>query len=292
MHGICPIHRERQSEAMTSIELPRIGFGTADLEDQAEAAVEAAIRAGFRLIDTARVYGSEESVGRAVAKCISDGIVRREDLIIQTKLDPSLHSYEGAIESFKASLKALNMEYVDLYLIHWPVPRGAENDCYERNREVWRAFEALQKNGEVRNLGVCNFLERHLLDLLDHCTVPPVLNQLELHPAFQQRGLVRFVKKLGMKIEAWSPMGRGLLNNDEWKARAGAYGKNPGQVALRWSIDQGFIPLVRAKNPEHIRSNLEFFDFTLTEKDRSILDGMNTNDQHMDIWSYKRQQMY
>ena len=277
---------------MESVCFPEIGFGTADLEDQAQAAVEAAIRAGFRLIDTARVYGSEESVGKAVAKCISDGIVRREDLIIQTKLDPSMHSYEGALESFRTSLKALNMDYVDVYLIHWPVPRGAENDCYERNREVWRAFETLQKNGQARMIGVCNFLERHLLDLLDSSSVSPCVNQLELHPAFQQRGLVRFNRKLGIRTEAWSPMGRGLLNNDEWKTRAEAYGKNPGQIALRWSVDQGHIPLVRAKNPKHIKSNLDIFDFELTDEDRKALDAMNTNDQHMDIWSYKRQQMY
>ncbi len=270
----------------------KIGFGTADLDDQAQSAVEAAIRSGFRLIDTARVYGSEESVGNAVARCISDGIVKREDLFIQTKLDPSLHSYDGVFESFRASKKALNMEYVDLYLIHWPVPRGAENDCYERNREIWRAFETLQKNGEVRHIGVCNFLERHLADLMESCSVPPIINQLELHPAFQQRGLVRYTRRQGIGIEAWSPMGRGLLNNDEWKERAGAYGKNPGQIALRWSIDQGFIPLVRARNPEHIQSNLDIFDFTLSEEDRKALDDMNTNDQHMDIWSYKRQQMY
>lgn len=271
---------------------PKIGFGTADLGDQAQTAVETAIRSGFRLIDTARVYGSEGSVGKAIARCISDGTIRREDLIVQTKLDPSLHSYEGVMESFKASIGELKTGYIDLFLIHWPVPRGTENDCYERNREVWRAFEDLRKNGDVRMIGVCNFLERHLVDLMEHCAVPPAINQLELHPAYQQRGLVRFTRKLGVAVEAWSPMGRGLLNSDEWKARAGAYGKNPGQIALRWSIDHGYVPLVRAKNPEHIKSNLDIFDFELTEEDKAALDAMNTCDQHQDIWAYKRQQMY
>ncbi len=277
---------------MEKTRLPPIGFGTADLGDQAQMAVETAIRCGFRLIDTARVYDSENSVGKAVANCISDGTIKREDLIIQTKLDPSLHSYKGVMESFRASLGELKTDYIDLYLIHWPVPRGTENDCYERNREVWRAFEELQKNGNVRMIGVCNFLERHLIDLMEHCTIPPTINQLELHPAYQQKGLVRFTRKLGISVEAWSPMGRGVLNNEEWKERSGKYGKNPGQVALRWSIDNGYLPLVRAKNPEHIKSNLEIFDFSLTEEDKAALDAMNTCDQHQDIWAYKRQQMY
>lgn len=272
--------------------VPLVGFGTADLENHVEASVEAAIRAGYRLIDTARVYGSEEGVGRAIAKCINEGIVAREELFVQTKLDPACHSYEGVLSSFRQSLRALGLDYVDQYMIHWPVPRGLENDCYEANRTVWRAFEALHDSGEVRMLGVCNFLERHLVDLMESCRIQPVTNQLEIHPLFQQRGLVRYCQKLGMQIEAWSPMGRGCLKNEKWMACAAQYKKNIGQLALRWSVEQGFIPLARSSFPEHIRNNLDIFDFQLKQEDLESLNAMNTCDQHMDIWAYKRQQMY
>lgn len=281
-----------EMESLNGHPVPSVGFGTADLEDHVEASVEAAIRAGYRLIDTARVYGSEEGVGRAIAKCIAEGIVTREDLFVQTKLDPACHSYEGVLNSFRRSQKALGLSYVDQYLIHWPVPRGQERECYVANREAWRAFETLYDNGAVRMLGVCNFLERHLADLMENSRIQPMTNQLEIHPAFQQCGLVRYCRKLGMYIQAWSPMGRGCLKNEKWKTRATDYGKDVGQLALRWSVEHGFIPLARSSSFEHIQSNLDIFDFRLKQKDLDELDAMNTCDQHMDIWAYKRQQMY
>lgn len=272
--------------------IPSIGFGTADLEGDISAAVETAIRTGYRLIDTARVYGSEEGVGKAIAKCVNDGIVQREELFIQTKLDPILHTYESVLTSFHKSLNALNLDYVDLYLIHWPVVRGGEEDCYERNREIWRAFEILQQDGRVRMLGVCNFLERHLLDLMEYGQSKPVINQLELHPGYQQRGLIRFCRKHGIKIEAWSPMGRGILRMPEFEKMAQKYRKNIGQLALRWSIQSGYIPISRSSTPAHINANLDVFDFAISEEDMTLLNALNTNDGYLDIWSYRRQQMY
>lgn len=272
--------------------IPAIGFGTADLEGNISTAVETAICAGYRLIDTARVYGSEEGVGKAVAKCIFNGVVCREELFVQTKLAPDRHGYYEAMNAFQESLDLLQMDYIDMYLIHWPVARGSEETYREKNLATWQAFQELKDHGKVRHIGVCNFLERHLLQLTDNGMACPEVNQLELHPGYQQRGLVRFCLEKGIVIEAWSPMGRGILRTPEFEAMAERYGKNIGQLALRWSIQNGFIPISRSSNVRHIATNLDIFDFAIIDEDMAALNALNTNDGHMDIWSYRRQQMY
>lgn len=272
--------------------LPAIGFGTADLTGDIKEIIKCAVRCGHRLIDTAAVYGSEEAIGVALRELETDGEIRREELFIETKLEPGRRGYEAVLESFQHALNRLQMEYVDMFLIHWPVPRGSEKTYAEENGEIWRAFEALYREGRVRAIGVCNFLERHLLQIMETCSIAPMLNQLELHPGYQQRGLVRFCRERGMLIEAWSPMGRGILNKPEFQEMAAFYEKDIGQLALRWSVENGYIPLTRSSAPGHIAKNLEIFDFALTEDDRDQLNALNTNDGHMDIWSYRRQQMY
>lgn len=271
---------------------PLIGFGTADLECSAGEAVFNAINVGYRLIDTAQVYGSERGVGEAVKRAISEGAVRREELFIQTKLAPEHHGYYETMNAFQESLGLLQMDYIDMYLIHWPVARGSEETYCEKNLATWQAFQELKDHGKVRHLGVCNFLERHLLQLTDNGMTCPEVNQLELHPGYQQRGLVRFCRKRGIAIEAWSPMGRGILKTPEFEKMAQQYGKNIGQLALRWSVQNGFIPISRSSNAGHIAANLDILDFIITDKDMAALNALNTNDGHLDIWSYRRQQMY
>lgn len=272
--------------------LPLIGFGTADLERPVAEAVFDAINAGYFLIDMAQAYGSEQGVGEAVRRAVSEGLVKREKLFIQTKLAPGCHGYYETMDAFQESLDALQMDYVDMYLIHWPVARGSEETYRKKNLATWQAFVELQAKGRVRHIGVCNFLERHLLQLTESGLPCPEVNQLELHPGYQQRGLVRFCRERGIAIEAWSPMGRGILRTPEFEAMAKRYGKNIGQLALRWSVQNGFIPISRSSSASHIASNLNIFDFTITEEDMAALNGLNTNDGHMDIWSYRRQQMY
>ena len=274
------------------IGIPPIGFGTADLTGVVDELVLAAIEAGHRLIDTAQVYGSEEGVGRAVSAAVERGLVRREDLFIETKLDPQRHGYQEALDAFYESLDRLQTDYVDMFLIHWPVARGSEDTYREKNIATWQAFEELKKKGKARHIGVCNFLERHLLQLTENGLSCPEVNQLELHPAFQQRGLVRFCRERGIVIEAWSPMGRGVLKQPQFEEMAAGYGKDVGQLALRWSLQNGYIPLTRSSNPAHINSNLNVFDFEISDEDMCALNRLNTNDNHQDIWSYKRQQMY
>lgn len=274
------------------IRIPNIGFGTADLRGNVKEIIKCAVRCGYRLIDTAAVYGSEEHIGDALQELERDGEIQRKELFLETKIDPSQRSYEAVLESFQHTLERLRTEYVDVLLIHWPVPRGSEDTYQEENREIWRAFETLYREGRVHAIGVCNFLERHLLQILEMCVIAPMLNQLELHPGYQQRGLVRFCREHGLLIEAWSPMGRGILNRPEFQTMAASYKKNIGQLALRWSVENNYIPLTRSSTPVHIASNLDIFDFALRGQDKQFLNELNTNDGHMDIWSYRRQQMY
>lgn len=272
--------------------LPPVGFGTADLGESVRQAVYCAIRSGYRLIDTAQVYGSEDGVGEAVERAVREGIVRREELFIQTKLAPDRHGYREALDGLEESLNRLRLDYVDMFMLHWPVARGSEDTYPEKNAAAWQAFEELKRCGRARHIGVCNFLERHLL-LLTECGMScPEVNQLELHPAYQQRGLVRFMRQRGILIEAWSPMGRGILRTPEFEFMAASYGKDPGQLALRWSVQNGFVPLARSSDPAHIAGNLDIFDFEIGEEDMRRLNSLNTNTEHQDIWSYKRQQMY
>ena len=274
------------------LSLPPIGFGTADLSGPAEEVVLDAVRCGYRLIDTAPVYGSEKGVGRAIRQAEERGFARRSDILIETKLPPDRHGYYEAIDSLEESLDRLQTDYIDVYLIHWPVSRGNEETYREKNIAAWQAFAEMKKQGKVRHIGVCNFLERHLLHLIESGLPCPEINQLELHPGFQQRGLVRFCRERGIMIEAWSPMGRGLLRTPEFETMAAFYGKTSGQLALRWSIQKGFLPLSRSSCQMHMEQNLQIFDFQISPEDMTKLDALNTPDNHQDIWSYRRQQMY
>lgn len=274
------------------LSLPPIGFGTADLSTPVEEAVWDAVRCGYRLIDTAPVYGSEEGVGKAIRRAEECGLANRSELLLETKLPPNRHGYYEAFDSLNESLERLQTDYIDVYLIHWPVPRGDEETYREKNIAAWQAFVEMKKQRKVRHIGVCNFLERHLLQLMESGLSCPEINQLELHPGFQQRGLVRFCKERGILIEAWSPMGRGLLQTPEFEAMAASYGKTSGQLALRWSVQKSFLPLSRSSSRVHMEQNLQIFDFQIRPADLKKLDALNTPDNHQDIWSYRRQQMY
>ncbi len=273
-------------------DFPQIGFGTADLGEKAEQAVKGAVIDGYRLIDTARAYNSEKAVGDAISSLCKEKRIKREELIVQTKLSPTVSGYYQTLDDFQRSLELLQMDYIDVYFIHWPVIRGNEENYREKNVETWMAFEKLYQEQKIRIPGVCNFLERHLLDLFQNCSMPPLIHQLELHPGYQQRGLVRFSREHGMYIQAWSPMGRGILKKTPFLEMAEKYQKDLAQLALRWSIQHDYLPLVRSGSEEHRKSNLDIFQFCISEEDMQSLDALNTNDGFMDIWSYKRQQMY
>jgi len=254
--------------------IPQIGLGVWRASDEeAERAVLMAIDAGYRLIDTATVYQNERGVGRAIAATP----VPREELFITTKLWNSDQGYDQTLRAFDASLERLGIDYVDLYLIHWQMPKvGLYN-------ETWRAFEKLYADGKIRAIGVSNFDETHLTDLMENGSVIPAVNQIEVHPDFQQKQLRDFCAKHDIAVESWSPLGgsrsgNAVLQTDIIKSIATKHGKTPAQIALRWHIENNLIVIPKSVHEKRIKENIALFDFTLDPDDHAqiaTLDGDN-----------------
>ena len=240
----------------TGAEIAQLGFGVFQVppEDTAET-VGLAFDAGYRSIDTAAAYGNEEGVGKAVAEA---GLAR-EEIFVTTKIWNNDHGRQSALRAFDASLGRLGLDYVDLYLIHWPVP---SQDLYV---ETWQALEELHAGGRARAIGVCNFEVAHLERLLDETEVVPAVNQIELHPRLPQPELREFHAEHGILTEAWSPLAQGELLDDPVVAEiAEAHGRTPAQVILRWHVEVGNIAIPKSVNPERIKQNIEVFDFELS----------------------------
>ncbi|MBQ1093637.1 aldo/keto reductase [Streptomyces sp. B93] len=245
------------------VEIPQLGFGVFQVPDaETTAAVTEALRAGYRSIDTAAVYGNEAGVGKALAA--SD--TPREDLFVTTKLWNADQGHDATLRAFDASLAKLGLDYVDLYLIHWPTPA---RDLY---RESWKAIERLVAEGRVRSAGVSNFQPAHLRRLLDDTSLVPAVNQIELHPGLQQAGLRALHAELGIVTEAWSPLAQGaVLGDDAITAIAGRHGRSPAQVVLRWHLQLGNVVIPKSVTPARIRENIDVLDFTLSEEEMSAI---------------------
>ena len=247
--------------------MPVLGLGVGELSDsETEEAVSAALEAGYRSIDTAAAYGNEAAVGRAIA---SAGIPR-EELFITTKLATGDQGFQSSQDACKASLERLGLDYVDLYLIHWPATKqGAHVDS-------WGGLMKAREVGHTRSIGVANFHEDHLSDIIDLSFVTPVVNQIELHPLLNQAALRAVNAGRDVVTEAYGPLGVGrLLDNPTIVSVAEAHGKTPAQVLIRWSIQLGNVVIPRSSSPERVRSNLEVFDFELTDDEMATLNGLD-----------------
>ncbi|MGI9094005.1 MAG: aldo/keto reductase [Thermoleophilaceae bacterium] len=254
----------------TGAEIPQLGFGTFQIppEDTAET-VRTALDAGYRSIDTAAAYGNEEGVGRAVV----DSDLSREELFVTTKLWNKDHGRQSALRAFDAGLGRLGLEYVDLYLIHWPVP---SQDLYV---ETWQALQEIHADGRALAIGVSNFEVAHLQRLLDETEVAPAVNQIELHPRLHQRELREFHSEHGILTEAWSPLAQGELLDDRTVAEiAEAHGRTPAQVILRWHVETGNVVIPKSVTPERIRENIEVFDFDLSSEETDRIAGLGSGD--------------
>jgi len=251
--------------------IPQIGFGVFQVpEEETYNAVIAALQAGYRSIDTAKAYGNEEGVGKAIA----DSGIAREELFVTTKLWNDDHGHDEALKAFDASLSKLGLDYLDLYLIHWPVP------AQDRYVDTYKAFEQLRSEGRVRSIGVSNFTEAHLQRLLEETSVVPVLNQVELHPNFTQKELRAFHAEHNIVTEAWSPLAQGdLLNNAKLGAIAQAHGKTPAQVVLRWHMQLGNVAIPKSVTPERIAANIDVFDFELTGDEMVTIDTLGNGER-------------
>lgn len=256
------------------VEIPIIGFGTWQTPDGdiAKHAVEVALNAGYRHIDTAAAYGNEKSVGQAIKK---SGI-NRHDLFITTKLWNADHGYQSTKAAIDRSLQNLKVDYLDLYLIHWPNPVAMRDHWAEANAESWRAMEEAVQAGKIRAIGVSNFRKRHLDELLKTAEIKPVVNQIMLNPSDLQSDVVKVNNKLGLLSEAYSPLGTGgLLGNETVKEIASEVGKSPAQVLIRWSLEHGFLPLLKSVHDKYIQANVEVFDFNLNSEQMNKLDSLH-----------------
>lgn len=259
------------------VEMPTIGYGTWQVENSSAGAdaVAEAIRAGYRHIDGAARYENEVSVGEGIKK---SGIVR-EELFITSKVWFTHRSYDKVLEAYDTTLKDLGLDYLDLYLIHWPaVARNYEN-WEEVNAETWRAMEAIYRAGKARAIGVSNFLPQHLEPLLKTAEIVPMVNQIEFRPGYPQTECVTWCQERGIVPEAWRPLGAGAALKGELMTELSAkYGKTPAQICLRWVLQHGPIPLVKSANPVRMRENLEVYDFTLSAEDMERIDALPWDD--------------
>ena len=253
------------------LEIPVIGFGTWKMEEGKECidAVSHALKSGYTHIDTAAVYKNEKSVGDA----IKASNMNREDLFITTKVWNTDRGYEETKKALQTSLDKLQMDYVDLYLVHWPVPVDHKDNWEKINEETWRAMEEALEEGKVKAIGVSNFMPHHMDALLKTAKVKPVINQLYLNPSDAQEEIVNYNKELDILSEAYSPLGSGTIFSVEAiKDMAEKYNKSLAQIVLRWSIQKGFLPIPKSVTPKRIEENLNIFDFEITEEDMAILD--------------------
>jgi 2,5-diketo-D-gluconate reductase A len=249
--------------------MPQFGLGVWRIpEEEVAANVRAATECGYRLIDTAAIYRNEAGVGEGIRR----SGVPRDELFVTSKLWNADQGYDTALTAFEASLERLGLDYLDLYLIHWPLP------MYDKYVETWKALEKLYKDGRVRAIGTSNFQVAHLERLAAECEVAPAVNQIELHPRFTQAALREYGKKHAIQIESWSPL-RGVLGEDELPEvvakLAHKHGKTPAQVVLRWHIQLGLVVIPRSSKAERIRENRDIFDFELSAEDVAAISALD-----------------
>lgn len=252
------------------VEIPCIGYGTWQTPsgDVARDSAKAALDAGYRHIDTAFAYGNEADVGEGIK---ASG-VNRKDIFLTTKHWITERGYEKTVAAIDASLKNLDVDYLDLYLVHWPCVEKVSPNWKEINAETWRGFEKAYKEGKIRALGVSNYQQKHLEALDEFATVKPVVNQIEFHPGYTQIDNVRYCQNRGMLVQAWSPLGNGAVLKDETLAAIAAkYGRSVAQICIRFALQNDVLPLPKSVTPSRIAENARVFDFELAEDDVKTL---------------------
>ncbi|MGV3488203.1 MAG: aldo/keto reductase [Tuberibacillus sp.] len=252
------------------VKMPWLGLGVYKMANDEEVinAVKSALEIGYRSIDTAALYQNEEGVGQA----IRESGVPREDIFLTTKVWNSDQGYESTLQAFEDSRKRLGVDYVDLYLIHWPVAG--------KYKDTWRAIEELYAAGKIKAIGVSNFHPHHLKDLMADAKIKPMVNQVELHPLLNQKELRDYCKAEGIQIEAWSPLARGrLLDHPVLKEISEKYGKSTAQVIIRWDLQHGVVTIPKSSKPERIKQNGDVFDFELSQDEMDRIDALNTNER-------------
>lgn len=256
---------KRYRELSNGLQVPIIGFGTYKLGEDEEVikSIKYALEVGYRHIDTATFYGNEEAIGKA----LKESNVQREDIFLATKLWNDCHGYENAMNAFNNSIKKLGVDYLDLYYIHWPT---------ELNHDTWRALEDLYYSGKVKAIGVCNFKIGHLEELKKTARIMPMINQIEIHPGFTQKEMVKYCQGNNIQVVAWSPIMRGKLFAEPLMiALSEKYNKTITQIILRWHIQNHIIPIPKSSNKDRIKENIDIFDFEIEKEDILKMDSLN-----------------
>lgn len=254
------------------VKMPWLGLGVFKVEEGPELvnAVKTAIKHGYRSIDTAAIYGNEEGVGNGIQEGLKEAGISREDLFVTSKVWNEDLGYESTLAAYETSLKKLGLDYLDLYLIHWPVEG--------KYKDAWRALETLYKEGRVKAIGVSNFQVHHLEDLMKDAEIKPVINQVELHPRLTQKELKAFCQDNNIQLEAWSPLMQGqLLDNEVLKEIAAKHNKSVAQVIVRWDLQNGIMTIPKSTKEHRIVENVDLFDFELTQEELEVIDGLNQN---------------
>ncbi|WPK13958.1 aldo/keto reductase [Lysinibacillus louembei] len=254
------------------VEMPWFGLGVFKVEDGPELveAVKAAIKAGYRSIDTAAIYENEKAVGEGILAGIKEAGITREDLFVTSKVWNADQGYETTLAAYEESLNKLGLDYLDLYLVHWPVEG--------KYKETWRALETLYKENRVRAIGVSNFQIHHLQDVIKEAEIKPMINQVEYHPRLTQKELQMFCKEQGIQMEAWSPLMQGqLLDNDILQEIANKYDKSIAQIILRWDLQNEVVTIPKSTKEHRIIANAAIFDFELAREDMEQIDALNEN---------------
>lgn len=255
------------------VNIPCVGFGTWQTPngETATNSVLEAIKCGYRHIDTAACYGNEESVGKAIKL---SGI-NREDLFVTSKLWNTDQGYESTLKAFNKTIKDLDLDYLDLYLIHWPVVKGHKEDWEKSICETWKAFEKLYSEGKIRAIGVSNFKPHHLKVIFENCNIKPMVNQIELHPSHNQDETVKFCRDNNILVEAWGPLSTGrIFKVKEMQDIADKYSKSIAQITLRWHIQNEILPLPKSVTPSRIKENSMIFDFELLKEDMELIQNL------------------
>lgn len=252
------------------IKMPEIGFGTWHIKDEKtlKSSIGWALESGYQHIDTASKYCNEEFIGNTLKELN----IPRENIFITSKLWNTDKGYNQTIKAFYETLKKLKTDYLDLYLIHWPM---TSQNWEEDNLETWKALEMLYKQGKIRAIGVSNFLVQHLESLLPKINIPPMVNQIEFHPGFMQEETVSFCKKNNIVIEAWSPLGSGsMLENEHLKIISNKYNKSVAQICIRWCLQNEVVPLPKSTNKNRIKENINVYDFNISNEDMNFINNL------------------